>query len=240
MKVFKCPLCRRKYVTARACADHVDAEHIGSVPSDVTTLQWLFNLRNRLPACTTHGKSILSGKPTDWNETTGKYERLADDAERMEFRKVFVSRMMKTYGKDTLLKDPEFQKKMLAGRKISGYYLYSDGKKFEYTGTYEADFIRFMDITMGWDSKDIFMPCPIVFTYISPRDKEKHFYIPDVYIESLKLVIEIKSSENKHYRLRDIDIERAKDAAMSKKKINFIKVYDKDYTELVDFIKENT
>jgi len=240
MQKFKCPICpNRSYVTLDSVIDHIENDHPGCVPKGITTKQWLFNIRNKLPQTQKFGKSILSGKPTAWNEEAGRYERLRDDAERLEFRKIFIQRMLKTYGKETLLKDPEVQKKMLAGRKISGQYQWSTDPRrtFSYTGSYELDFLRFMDIQMSWDPKDIFMPCPFVIDYISPRDKSKHFYIPDAYIESLKLIVEIKSEDNKFYRKRDLDIETAKDHEVARRKLKYVKVYDKNYEDLAELLK---
>lgn len=235
----KCPLCPKTFVSWDACADHFGDKH-GAVlaKQDITPKQYIFNCRNHLDPFNKFGKSILSGKPTTWNENLGKYNRLCDEAERQAYRRMFVDRMMNRYGKDTLLRDPEVQKKMLASRKISGKYTWSDGSRvFTYTGSYEADCLKFLD-TFGIPSSDVYAPAPFVIKYKSPRDQKEHFYIPDVYIPSLKLILEIKSAENKHYRARDLDIEKAKDQAISKRDVTYIKVYDKNYRELGETLKE--
>lgn len=237
MKVFVCPVDKRKFTNLDALVLYVEKNYPEAVPAGVTTKQWLFNIRNGLPPANKYGKSILSGKPTEWNEKAGRYERLRDDKEKEEFRKLFKERMQKKYGKDTLLDDPEVQQKMLENRKISGKYEFQDGSLMVYTGTYEKDFLEVMDVVIDWPSRDIFMPCPFVVDYISPRDEKKHFYMPDVYIDSLKLIVEIKSEDNKHYRKRDEDIEKAKDAAIAKTGIAFIKIYDKDYRDFIEMIK---
>jgi hypothetical protein len=234
MKVV-CPVCKRKFATVNAAVDHIDSTHQGCCPPNITPKQWIFNVRNRLPIGTTHGKSILSGRPTQWNEKLGKYERLCGESERQEFRKVFVARMLRTYKKETLLNDPDVQKKMLQRRKISGTYKFGKDE-IPYTGSYELDFIRFLDTVLDWDPKDLFMPCPMVIEYTSPRDNKVHFYIPDAYLASLKLIVEIKSEDNKHYRKRDIDIENAKDAAMAKQELVYVKIFDKDYTDFLALV----
>jgi len=49
---------------------------------------------------------------------------------------MFKKRMIGKYGKPYLTNDPEQQKKMLANRKISGVYQWSDGSgALPYTGT---------------------------------------------------------------------------------------------------------
>jgi len=234
-----CPICKKAFISWDSCAEHFEKVHSAVLAGKhITAKQYIFNVRNRLDPFRRFGKSILSGKPTKWNETTGKYERLADNTERQQYRKMFVDRMMKTYGRATLLDDPEVQKKMLANRKISGKYVWSDGsREFTYTGSYEEDCLRFLD-ELGIPSAEVFAPAPFVVSYKSPRDDKEHFYIPDVYIGNLKIVIEVKSAENKHYRARDLDIEKAKDFAMSKRNLTFVKVYDKDYTELGETIKQ--
>ena len=50
------------------------------------------------------------------------------------------------------------------------------------------------------------------------------------------MIIEIKSATNKHYRARDINTEKAKDLAISRKPYKFIKLYDKDYTPFLNFL----
>lgn len=234
-KISICPVCKRKFASVDSNIDHIDKDHPNCCPDNITVKQWIFNIKNGLAPNNKYGHSILTKKPTEWNEKLGRYERLADDNERMAFRKLFIQRMLKTHGKETLLNDPEIQKTMLARRKISGKYKFGK-EEFPYTGSYELDFLRYMDEVMDWDPKDLFMPCPIVIKYTNPRDGKEHFYIPDAFITSLKLIVEIKSKENKHYRKRDLDIELAKDAAMRKSKYNYVKIYDKDYEDFTSLV----
>jgi hypothetical protein len=146
---------------------------------------------------------------------------------------------MKVYNKEHLLNDPEIQKKMLTNRKISGIYRFKDGTDFTYTGSYEKDFLEVMNHVLSWNSADLLLPAPEVIQYKDPDSGVSRFFIPDVYIISLNLVIEIKASDNNHYRKRDINIELAKDAAIIEtKKFRYIKVFDKDYNELIHLIKQ--
>ena len=193
-----------------------------------------FNFRNKK----TSGLCVWCRKnPTEFNEETERYERFCSDKCKEAYKKDFKQKMMNKYGKTTLTRDPEFQKKMLKNRKISGEYTWSDGKKFTYTGSYEKDFLEYMDKIINLDSKDLFSPCPIIFDYIF-NDK-KHFYIPDFYVPSLNLIIEIKASDNKHYRERDLEQEKLKDKAVldSKDKYNFYKIFDKDYKDFTIYFK---
>jgi hypothetical protein len=125
---------------------------------------------------------------------------------------------------------------MLSNRKISGTYTWSHDPrfKFSYTGSYEKEFLEFMDVFLNWNPEDLFSPCPFVIEYV--YEGKKHFYIPDFYIPSLNLVLEIKSFENKHYRQRDIRQEKAKDLAIRNKKYNYFKIHDKYYDDFFDYL----
>lgn len=78
-------------------------------------------------------------------------------------------------------------------------------------------------------------PAPQVIPYMHP-DGTEHAHIPDFYISSLNLIVNIKSSENKHYRLRDIDVEKAEDRAIEKTNFNYIKIYDNQFGKFIDGI----
>ncbi len=192
--------------------------------------QVYFNYTNRYALTKGFGKSVVSGKPTKFNEVTCKYEKFADDSERRIFRELFRQNMIKKYGKDTLLDEPEHQKKMLSSRDITSEYLWSDGKfKSTVTGTYEKKFIEFLDVYLDWKNpEDIMSPAPMVIEYKTPDDK-RHFHIPDFYISSLNLIVNIKSSENKHYRLRDIESEMLQDESIKRTKYNYIKIFDNNF-----------
>jgi hypothetical protein len=74
--------------------------------------------------------------------------------------------MVKTYGKEHLLNDPDKQIEMLKNRKISGVYEWSYGNyKFNYTGSYELKFLQFLDLFMNWNPLDIIAPAPMIFNY---------------------------------------------------------------------------
>ena len=61
----------------------------------------------------------------------------------------------------------EQQKKMLKNRKISGMYLWRDHvHKTPYTGTYELDFLRFLDECLEMDPEDVMAPSPHTFYYV--------------------------------------------------------------------------
>jgi hypothetical protein len=235
MNKYKCPICSKEYIHSEPLYHHIDIEHPDNLQG-MSPRQYCFNHKYKYTS--RHGKSVISGKPTEWNETTGRYERFANEEEKNEYRRRFLERMQRTYGTDTLLNDPDVQKKMLANRKISGKYTMSDGKEVTYTGEYEKHFLETMDHILQWPASDLFIPAPQVIAYDNPKTKKKSFYIPDAYISSLNLIVEIKAEENMHYRARDIDIEKAKDKATITAKYNFVKVSDKNYAPLLNKIMD--
>lgn len=227
-KTVKCPHCKKRYLAKAPLYDHMEKEHNEQLHG-LPAAQIYFNLRNRYYPNKEFGLSVISGKPTKFNLVTERYERFASEKEKKQYREYFRKNMINKYGKDTLLTEPEHQKKMLANRRISGTYVWQDGTETTYTGSYERKFLEFLDIEMDWmSSSDIMAPAPMTFRFVDENEKER-FHIPDFYITSLNLIINIKSSDNKHYRERDIDRESLQDEAIKKSKFNYLKIYDNDF-----------
>lgn len=238
-KLYKCPFCSRKYIEKEPLYVHMDKEHHDEL-HNLSPKQVYFNYSNRYALTKGNGKSVISGKPTKFNEITGRYERFLPE-EKQAYREYFLKNM-KRAGKENIMKDIEHQKMMLANRSISGRYKWSDGKEFVYTGSYEKKFLDYLDKILSWPSSDLMAPAPQIFTY-KTSDGVEHAHFPDFYISSLNLVLNIKSAENKHYRLRDLEIERLEDAAIKASQYNYIKIYDNQFEKFLDGIeeiKENT
>lgn len=226
--VFKCPFCDRKYVDKNALYDHMNSNHEDDL-CGLSAAQVYFNYKNKYALTKGFGKSIVSGKPTPFNTTTERYEKFANDKEKEIYREMFKRRMINKYGKETLLTDPEHQKKMLAGRAISGKYKWDDGTETTYTGSYELKFLEHLNLKYDWQSSsDIIAPAPIIFPYVDSSGKNR-FHIPDFYIQSLNLIVNIKSTTNMGYRLRDIEDEKLEDLEIKKSSYNYIKIYDNDF-----------
>lgn len=230
-KTFKCPFCKKEYLDKASLYIHMEKCHKDEL-CGYPAAQVYFNFKNKYALTKGFGKSIISGKPTKFNLTTERYEKFANAQERQEYREQFRKRMIKKYGKDTLLNDPNQQKKMLADRKISGEYIWPDGSKTVYTGTYEKTFLEFIDTVCSWESSsDIMAPAPITIEYVS--DGETRFHIPDFYIQSINMLVNIKSSTNMGYRLRDIDDEKLEDRAIKNTDYNYVKIYDNNFSDFV-------
>jgi hypothetical protein len=238
MQKFKCPFCSKVYIKKVPLYEHMELEHLDLLKSgdkELPAAQIYFNVKNKYAIYKGNGNCIICKALTDWNVKAEKYNRLCTNEKcKEQYREDFKTKMLKTYGKTHLLDSPDQQKMMLSNRKISGKYTFQNGKEFEYVGKLELGFLKFLDIVMEWPTEDIISPAPQIFKY--EKDGKEHFHFPDFYIPSLELIIQIKSSENKHYRLRDIDSEKIIDNLIEKSKYNYIKIYDKNNGEFIKFL----
>jgi hypothetical protein len=243
--MLKCPYCPAKYPSGSKAAlyEHIEAKHPGELHG-MSPAQAVFNYRNSVSG----GSCIMCRQSTVFSESTGKYERICDRADtqcREKYRQQFLERMQRVHGKDHLLDDMDQQKKMLARRSISGEYKWSDGKTVTpYTGTYELDFLQFLDHFMEWEPTDIMGPAPQIVAY-EWDDGTQHSYIPDFWIPSIDMIVEIKASDdsdarygnkdsNTHsYRDRELSKEKLKDAAVKRLGTRYSKVVDKDYSDFL-------
>ena len=227
-KQFNCPFCKKKYVNKLGLYNHMEDNHEEDF-GGLSAAQTYFNLKYNK----TTGKCIMCGNDTSWNPSTEKYERIDSEKCKDKYREMFRKRMLQRYGKDTLLDSPEHQKKMQQGRRIAGKYTWSNGAKFDYLGSYEEHALEFLDKVLKLDSNEVITPAPIALRYVF--DGKTHFYMPDFYIVSLDLLIEVKGTNN-HYQKRDKAKEDAKDKASEKSKHNFVKIVDKQYDDLLEII----
>jgi len=244
---YKCPFCTNKYLAndkkdqpkaKSALYSHMELTHEEDLKG-LSPAQSYFNYKYKK----TKGSCVMCHKETKWNESTVRYERFCSDKCKEDYREEFKKRMLSKYGKTHLLDDPNQQSKMLGNRKISGVYTWSDGKsKTKYTGSYEHEFLEFLDLVMRMSPNDIFAPAPQIFHYT--YEGKDHFYIPDFYIASLNLIVEIKdggSNPNRHEKIQQVDKakEKIKDVVMAKQtQYEYIKVVDKDYSIFMNYLMD--
>lgn len=230
MPSIKCKFCGKVFPDTDSIAAHLEKAHIDMIPPDMDSYQFYYYMKTGR----THGNCVMCKQPTSWNPKTKKYKRFCDNPKcKIAYRDMFKKRMIGTYGKITLLNDPEQQKKMLANRSISGIYTWSDGsKKLPYTGSYELSFLEFLDKIMDFPSSDVMAPSP--HTYIYKYEGKDHFYIPDFFIPSLNLEIEVKDggdNPNMHHKIQEVDKEKEclKDQVMktNSNQFNYLKVVNK-------------
>lgn len=231
MKKFKCEVCGDIYTKFEKLVGHISDEHSDQIPPDWTPAQYNFSLRNNGK---THGTCQICKRDTGWNEESLRYRILCP---RKECKDKYITlrnnRMIGVHGKVHLLNDPDHQRKMLANRSISGKYTWSDGVQIGYTGSYELDFLKFLDVFLNFESSDIISPSPN--TYYYEYEGKTLFYIPDHYIVPLNTEIEIKDggdNPNMHHKIQDVDKikEKLKDDLMrSQIGVNYVKLIDKKY-----------
>lgn len=237
-----CRFCDAFFYSMDDLVSHLETTHEDMIPKDMSAYQFAYFIKTNKD----HGNCVVCKGKTTWNEKTKKYNRFCNNPKcKDEYKKIFNQRMIGKYGKVNLLNDPDHQRKMLANRKISGLYLWSDHvHKFPYTGTYELSFLKFLDLVMQFDPEDIMMPSPHTYSY-TYGDKQ-HFYIPDVFIPSLDLEIEIKDHSTTHPKIVSVDRvkEQEKDKVMKSNlsTYNYLKIVDKNNMKFVEFLnkaKEN-
>lgn len=234
VKSYNCPHCDAKYSSLSGWNAHIEKKHPETIPEGYTTSQYFYYVLT--------GKSsgvcpICKGN-TPWNDKSLKYCRMCGSDEcRKETARIADERNMRVFGKAKVIDDPDFQIKMLKNRKISGTYTFEDEGNVDYVGSYEKDFLQMMDQFMEWNSADILGPSPNIYTYI--YEGKEHFYIPDYFITTLGIEVEIKSQTNMHHKIQAVDKvkEAAKDKVMAKdKSITYLKLNDKNYNLFFEYL----
>lgn len=237
--MFKCKICGKKFTELTGLYSHLENKHGELIPENMSVSQYYYFTKTGK----TNGNCVMCKQPTSWNEKTGKYNRFCTNPKCKEkYAAEFKKRMVGKYGKVHLLNDPEKQREMLSKRKISGEYTWESGEKTTYTGSYELDFLRTLDNFFDWDPTDIIMPSP--HNYVYKYNGDDKIYIPDAFIPSLNLEIEIKDggdNPNMHYKIQDVDKvkEANKDEVLtSQKNFHYIKITNKNYTNFFNFLKK--
>lgn len=238
-KRYKCPYCelrdeRKKLIT------HIDKKHEEMLPEGYDGARIVYDMINHTNG---HGTCRICKKDTQWNSSSQRYDILCGNPKCKEaMREEYKKNMLRVKGTYNILNDPEQQQKMLANRKISGKYKYSDGTIFTYTGSYEKKLLEFEDAVMNIPSKDIMMPGPTI-EYIYKG--EKHFYIADQLYIPYNLIIEIKDGgDNKNGKetpgmiaSREKTIEKEK-VITDKGEYNYLRLTNNDFVQLIEIFME--
>ena len=237
VRKYKCPFCEERH-QRQDLVNHVYKSHKDMIPENYTADRVVFESIN--------GKNygtcmICKSKVYTWDEKHCRYKNLCDSKScRDEVRRIALERHVKVYNKPTLLDDPEWQaNKMLANRKISGTYTFSDGGKKTYTGSYEKKCLEFLDKVLHYSSDEIECPGP---TFYYEYDGKKHFYISDIYIIPINLVIEVKdggSNPNTRTMTSYREKQLEKEKMITKEgKFNYLRLTDNQFDQLLYIIAD--
>lgn len=239
VKKYKCPYCDSR-LSRKDMSFHIRDKHEDFIPEGQTPLQVTFNTVNKKDE--PYGNCIMCGTNTKWNEDKGRYERLCGSKKcHNAYVKMTEDRLKKARGvsKTEMLSDPEFQEKMLNNRSISGTYKFADGGSVKYVGSYEKNFLEFLDKVMKVQSVDIQSPGPTI-SYMY-KGKE-HFWITDFIYLPYKLVFDIKdggSNPNNREMTEYREKQVAKEKAITKlKTYNYCRLTDNDFSQLLHVMME--
>ena len=237
-KKFKCPYCEFKFDREKL-SRHIDKYHQDMIPEGYTAARVAFNSINKKET----GRCIICHNPSPWNEDKQRYERLCGSKKcHDQYLQMCENRMKAKYNgktKEDFLNDPKFQDKMLKGRSISGDYKFTDGGVLPYVGSYEKNFLEFMDKFLHVKSEDIQAPGPTIEYFYQGK---KHFWITDFYYIPYNLVLDIKDG-GKNPNNREMDTYREKQIEKEKaiqktNKFNYLRLTDNQFDQLLDMILE--
>ena len=242
MRNTKCRFCSKIFNNKQKYCNHVAEAHNDQVPEGCEPLEFAYSLLVNKPM----GRLCVmcKEKPVKFNDSSLKYERFCSNPACKEaYVKMMKERMVKVYGKEHLLNEASQQRKMLYNHHDAKDYIWDEKHKFRIIGSYEADFLDKLK-SLGWSPDDIICPSPQDFWY-KWGDGTQHLYIPDFFLPSLNLHVEIKQGGfNDSYMEHNRDIEHRKDAMMEYEcgKIgqHYIKIMDKKYDEFInDYVKSD-
>lgn len=235
-KKYKCPYCDKR-LTRGDLINHINNKHETLIPQGYTATRVVYEIVNKKD----HGTCMICKEPVyEWNEKVCRYNNLCNKKScREQVRKIALERHIRVYNKPTLLGDPEHQEKMLARRKISKKYKFSDGGELTYTGTYEGKTLEFMDKVLNIPSSDIQSPGPI-FEY--EYKGERHFWITDIYYIPANLVIEVKDGGDNPNN-RSMPDYRAKQVAKeqmitSMGTFHYLRLTNNNFEQLLDILAD--
>lgn len=224
---YPCPFCDKK-MTRGDLIDHILDDHEIMIPEGYSAARVVYDSINKKD----YGTCMVCGaKVYTWDENICRYKNICDNPKCME--------QVKSKARNNHLDDPEKQKQMLSGRRISGKYTFADGTSHEYVGSYEKKCLEFMDKGLGIEGKDILTPGPTIeYEY----DGEKHFWILDILYVPAMLAIDVKdggSNPNNRpmesYREKQI----AKEDAIAKDgRYNYLRLTDNDFGQLLSALAD--
>jgi len=226
-KKYKCPYCELR-ATVSDLALHIGDEHQDMIPKDMTPFQLAVNARDKKDS----RPCLVCGKPvTKWNQDTGRYESFCSDDCRKKYAKSRKAQRDK-------LGDTVYQREVMLKNK-SKTYTFRDGTKMDYIGTYELEFLKYMDTELKIDPMDLQQAYPVIpYQY---KGKTHHWFM-DFYYKPYNLAIEIKDGgDNPNTRPMEEYREKqfAKEEAITKLgQYNYIRCTNKDFNQIVEILED--
>lgn len=219
---YPCPYCDKKMYRDQLII-HVGEEHESMMPEGYSPARAVYDSINKKNYGTC---MVCKAKVYEWDPVVLRYKNICSNPACIN--------AVRTKALNNHLDDPQVQMKMLAGRKISGTYEFSDGTKHSYVGSYEKKCLEFMDKVLQMEGKDILTPGPVVdYEY----EGEKHTWILDILYVPAMLAIDCKDGgdnpntrEMKSYREK----QKAKeDAIEAQGKYNYLRLTDNNFAQLL-------
>lgn len=206
------------------------------IPQNYPAERLVFDICNNKEIGNGHGVCNICKGPTDWDNKSGRYKVYCSDKCRQEMRDRAVKNMIKVHGKATMLNDIEHQEKMLASRKISGKYKFTDGGVCVYTGSYEKKLLEFMDKVLNVSSGDLIAPGPVIEYDFNGEKKQ---YITDFFYVPYNLIIEVKDGGSNPNKVIDQSVVRQKthakeEAIIKLGKYNYLRLTNNNFVQLLD------
>lgn len=239
-KRYKCPYCDFRDIRSEL-VHHINDEHEEMIPEGYTASRIVFNLVNKRKT----GSCMMDKRETKWDEDKGRYDAFCSERCKLAYKEMIDERMLRTYGKTTLLNDEQHQEKMLANRSISGTYKFSTGGTCTYVGSYERKLLEFMDLFLHVKAREIIAPGPTIpYKWKNPNtgEIEEHFWITDFYYVPFNLVFDVKDGgDNPNNRRMDSYREKqeAKEKAIAELgKYNYIRLTDNKFEQLISLFLE--
>ena len=236
---YKCTACGRTARLKDDMIEHLNRYHAKLLEEEgLDAAQFLYKSTHG----TIHGRCMVCGSETEWNDKTGKPHKLCDNPKcRETLRKNAVTNHIRVHGKETLLDDMEHQREMQAKRHTAGNYRFNDGGSVGYLSAPEKNFLQFCNLVLEFRSNMI-TRSPEFFEYYDPKTDRVRKYDPDYYLPDYNLLIEIKDGGDKTNNnpafVKDTRYKNyLKDEVMRRQtKYNFIKISGQNYGPFVELL----
>lgn len=224
---YRCPYCNIT-ATRDKLAAHIEDKHEAMIPEGYTATRVLYDYINKK----NYGTCLVCKKKVyEWDDNVCRYKNICDDPKCLA--------TLKERAGHNHLEDPEVQKKLLAGRRISGQYTFHDGVTHSYVGSYERNCFEFMDTVLNIPGKDIMSPGPTI--YYEYKGEEHPWILDWMYIPAM-LCADVKdggSNPNNRPMEEYREKQLAKEEAISKLgKYNYIRLTDNNFSQLLEALAD--